>query len=241
MQQAYVTEPVAAAAWSAAALRRINDAFQESPAEELLSWIDEQFGVDAVLTCSFGGVSGMVLLDMLARLRSAISVIFLDTDLLFPETYALAEAAAQRYGVTIQHRRPPLTLAEQAQREGPQLYRHDPDRCCGLRKVAPLAEALRPYDVWISGIRRDQTTSRAATPLIEWSTRHQVLKINPLAFWTEREVWSYVYAYDVPYNRLLDQGYTSLGCIPCTLPAKVHDPRAGRWVGFAKTECGIHL
>ncbi len=234
-------EDVIVPAWSAHELERINAAFAGCPTEELLDWATAEFGDKIALTCSFSGASGMVLLDMLARLGRGTPVIFLDTDLLFPETYALAEAAARRYGIAIERRSPTISLDEQARREGPQLYERDPDRCCAIRKVAPLAEALAPFDAWISGIRRDQSGTRAATQLAQWSTRHSLLKINPLAFWSEREVWSYILAHDVPYNPLLDQGYPSIGCVPCTRPASGGDARAGRWSGSAKTECGIHL
>lgn len=234
-------ESTMAPAWTAAELRRINQEFRDRPAEALLDWATDIFGDRIALTCSFGGASGMVLLDMVARLGRGTPVIFLDTDLLFPETYALAEAAARRYGITITRQRPALTLEQQERQEGPRLYARDPDRCCAIRKVAPLAEALRPYQAWISGIRRDQSQTRAAIDLVQWSTRYHLLKINPLAFWSERDVWAYIYAHDVPYNPLLDRGYPSLGCVPCTRPASAADPRAGRWIGFAKTECGIHL
>jgi len=237
-----IADVVSAPAWNAHELGEINTTFRNRPAEDLLGWAAERFEQQVVLTCSFGGASGMVLLDMVARVGRGTPVIFLDTDLLFPETYALAEAAARRYGVTIQRQRAVLTLAEQEVQEGPQLYSHDPDRCCGIRKVAPLAEALRPYRAWLSGIRRDQSASRAATELVQWSARHGLLKINPLAYWTERDVWRYIHAHEVPYNPLLDQGYPSLGCAPCTRqPGSTNDLRAGRWVGFAKTECGIHI
>jgi len=229
-------------AWSAEELAAINARFRNRTAEDLLAWATAHFGQEIVLTCSFGGASGMVLLDMISRIGHGTPVVFLDTDLLFPETYALAEAAARRYGVAIERRRAALTLAEQEVQEGPQLYSRDPDRCCGIRKVAPLAEALRPYRAWISGIRRDQSSTRASTDLVQWSERHNLVKIHPLAYWSERDVWRYIQAHDVPYNPLLDQGYPSLGCAPCTRAAVGEDDlRAGRWVGFAKTECGIHV
>jgi phosphoadenosine phosphosulfate reductase len=234
-------EDLAVPAWSARDLEQINAAFAGCPTEALLDWATAQFGDRIALTCSFSGASGMVLLDMLARLGRGTPVIFLDTDLLFPETYALAEAAARRYGIAIEHRHPALSLDEQARQEGQRLYERDPDRCCAIRKVAPLADALAPYDAWISGIRRDQSSTRAVTQLVQWSARHGLLKINPLAFWSEREVWSYIVAHDVPYNPLLDRGYPSIGCMPCTRPTSGGDARAGRWAGSAKTECGIHL
>jgi phosphoadenosine phosphosulfate reductase len=227
--------------WAAEELRRLNEVFHDRSAEALLDWATEQFGARIVLTCSFGGVSGMVLLDMVVRIGRGTPIVFLDTDLLFPETYALAERAEHHYGISIIRRRPALTLDEQAQQEGPQLYARDPDRCCHIRKVTPLAEALQPYDAWISGIRRDQSSTRATIDLVQWSARHTALKINPLAYWTERQVWSYIFANDVPYNPLLDRGYPSLGCTPCTSPAGADNARAGRWAGFAKTECGIHV
>ncbi len=225
--------------WSTRDLAYLNNLFAARRPEALLGWVAQQFGSSAVLTCSFGGAAGMVLLDMVSRIGGSVPVLFLDTDLLFPETYALAEQAAEKYGVHIERRRPALTLAAQERLEGPELYSRDPDRCCGMRKVAPLTEALKPYDAWLSGIRRDQTGARAAVPLLAWNARHNLLKISPLALWTEREVWAYIHKHGVPYNPLLDQGYTSIGCAPCTRPASA--AREGRWAGFAKSECGIHL
>lgn len=226
--------------WTDEEITELNRHFQTRPPQELLAWAAEHFGERTVLTCSFGGPSGMVLLDMIARQRLPITVLFLDTDLLFPETYALAAEAEQRYGLTIRRQRPALSLEEQAHQYGPALYARDPDRCCAIRKVAPLAEALRSYQAWVSGIRREQTAQRATTELVAWNTKYGVLKLSPLAAWSERQVWAYIHAYHVPYNPLLDRGYPSLGCAPCTAPASADDPRAGRWQGFAKTECGIH-
>ena len=236
-----IAESVSAPVWNTDELSAINLRLHDRSAEQVLEWATAHFGRQVVLTCSFGGASGMVLLDMVSRLGRGTPVVFLDTDLLFPETYALAEAAARHYGVKIERRHPTQTLADQERLEGPQLYSHDPDRCCGIRKVAPLADALLPYRAWISGIRRDQSATRAGTELVQWSARHNLAKINPLAYWTERDVWRYIQANNVPYNALLDQGYPSLGCAPCTRPAGAEgDARSGRWAGFAKTECGIH-
>lgn len=214
--------------------------FADRHPEALLEWADETFGAGLVLTCSFGGISGMVLLDMVVRLRCQSAIVFLDTNLLFPETYALVDTVEQRYGIRIERQVPELSLAEQEQQAGPELYSRDPDRCCAIRKVRPLADALRPYQAWVSGIRRDQAETRANTALLEWNTRHAVVKISPLAAWNEREVWRYINAHNVPYNPLLNQGYPSIGCAPCTRPSSQAQGRAGRWVGFAKTECGLH-
>src|SRR5215213_2523852 len=161
-----MSETAAPPAWNADELASINTAFRDRSAEDLLDWATRRFGQQIVLTCSFGGASGMVLLDMIARIGTGTPVVFLDTDLLFPETYALAEAAARRYGVAIERHQPVLTLAEQEVQEGAKLYERDPDRCCGIRKVKPLADALRPYRAWISGIRRDQSSTRAGTEQI---------------------------------------------------------------------------
>jgi phosphoadenosine phosphosulfate reductase len=226
--------------WSSEELERLNEHFQNQPPEALLTWATQTFHPRLALTCSFSGPSGMVLLDMVVRSGLDMTVIFLDTDLLFPETYELAALAEQRYGIPIQRRRPALSLEEQDRQEGPHLYARDPDRCCHLRKVTPLTETLRDYDAWISGIRRDQSNTRATVHLLEWNTRHNLVKINPLAFWSDRQVWTYIHTHRVPYNPLLDQGYPSIGCTPCTRPASASNPRAGRWVGFAKTECGLH-
>lgn len=226
--------------WTAQELADLNQEFSQHSAEALLRWAIGHFQEKIALTASFSGPSGMVLLDMVARIGSTTPIIFLDTNLLFAETYALVEQVERRYGINIQRGQPELSLETQAQVEGPNLFEHNPDRCCAIRKVAPLAEALRPYDAWISGIRRDQSSTRANTNLLEWSSRHQLLKVNPLVQWSEREVWRYIHAHQVPYNTLLDQGYPSIGCYPCTRPTSGDDPRGGRWSGFAKTECGIH-
>ena len=220
---------------------RLNEQLRGASAEQVLDWATGAYGSQVVLTCSFGGASGMVLLDMVVRLGRQTPIVFLDTDLLFPETYAAAEQAARHYGIAITYARPALTLAEQARTHGPNLFQYDPDRCCGIRKVAPLAETLKPYNAWISGIRRDQSATRAATGLVQWSEKHHLLKISPLAFWTERDVWRYIHANSVPYNALLDQGYASIGCAPCTSKSSGSDARAGRWAGTGKVECGIHL
>ncbi len=226
--------------WNDTTVQALNRRFRDAPPEDVLAWAAAEFGDGAALTCSFGGSAGMVLLDMIARQRLPIAVIFLDTDLLFPETYALVAEVERRYGLPIIRQRPALSLEDQARLHGPALYNRDPDRCCAIRKVAPLAEALRPYQAWISGIRREQTAQRAATEPVAWNAKYGLLKLSPLAAWSARQVWAYIGAHDVPYNPLLDQGYPSLGCAPCTCPASADNPRGGRWNGFARTECGIH-
>jgi len=218
-----------------------NDEFRTKTPEELLAWASEQWGSRLGLTCSFGGAAGMVLLDMVLSVAPSTPILYIDTGLLFSETYSLITQLHDRYGITPQAVRPAQALAEQASVEGPRLWERDPDRCCQLRKVLPLAEALAPFDAWITGIRRDGSSSRANVKLLEWSNKYQLVKLNPLALWDDKQVWRYIYAHNVPYNTLLDQGYRSLGCHTCTRLPDSDDPRAGRWAGFAKTECGLHV
>jgi phosphoadenylyl-sulfate reductase (thioredoxin) len=184
-----------------------------------------------------------VLIDMAARQQLSIAFFTLDTGLLFPETYALWQRLEQRYGVTIRAVRPAQTVDEQAIEHGQALWAREPDRCCALRKVAPLREALRGYDAWITAIRRDQTATRASARHIETDDKHGLWKVNPLLRWSADDVWQYVRAHDVPYNQLHEIGYASIGCAPCTTPVKPgEDPRAGRWRHREeKNECGLHV
>lgn len=223
------------------ALDALNVRFRGAGAEALLRWAAEEWGERVALTCSFGGAAGMVLLDMLTNVAPQTPVLFLDTGLLFPETYALVERVRARYGIVPHPVAPAHSIDEQARTEGPNLWERDPDRCCGLRKVRPLAESLAPFDAWIAGLRRDGASTRRNTEMVEWSAKYNLVKLNPLAFWTEREVWGYIHKHDVPYNNLLDQGFRSLGCHTCTRLPTGADPRSGRWQGFNKTECGLHI
>jgi phosphoadenosine phosphosulfate reductase len=168
-------------------------------------------------------------------------VFTLDTGVLFPETYRLWEALEKKYGITIRAVRPAQTVEEQAASFGPALWEREPDDCCRLRKLAPLADALRDVDVWISAIRRDQTPERANAPIAERDRRYGLIKVSPLVRWTTKDVWRFLHANGVPYNPLHDAGYPSIGCQPCTTPvAAGEDPRAGRWRGHQKRECGLH-
>jgi phosphoadenosine phosphosulfate reductase len=210
------------------------------PAEEVLRWAHAEFGDKLCLTCSWQKQSS-VLLHMVSGLGLAIDVIELDTHLFFKETYEIREELVERYGVSL-IRPDVLTVAEQHRREGPNLWERDPDRCCHIRKVEPLIRALEPYDAWVSGIRRDQSPSRTATRKLESSDRYGVWKIQPLADWSEEDVWNYIKVNDIPYNPLHNAGYRSIGCIPCTRPTRPdEEERAGRWAGSDKLECGIHL
>lgn len=222
-------------------LTSISTRFEDASAATITRWAIHHYAPNLALTCSFGGASGMALLDIALRVDRTIPVVVIDTGLLFADTYTLIEAIERHYGIAVQRVRPGLALDEQARLHGPDLHRYNPDLCCTLRKVETLGTALNPYDAWLTALRRDQSASRAATPLVSWNSRHQLVKVCPLATWTERDVWRYVQANGVPYNPLLDQGYSSLGCHTCTTLPNGDDPRSGRWAGFAKTECGLHV
>jgi phosphoadenosine phosphosulfate reductase len=209
-------------------------------AEELIVACHEQFGGKLCLTCSWQKQSS-VLVHMVAELGLDIDVVELDTHLFFRETYETRDRLVERYGLNLLRPEIP-TVAEQHRREGPNLWERDPDRCCHIRKVEPLLQALEPYDAWISGIRREQSPSRAKTPKLEWSDRYVVWKVHPLAEWDEKRVWAYINVNEIPYNPLHEAGYRSIGCIPCTRPiAPGEEERAGRWAGSDKLECGIHV
>ena len=208
----------------------------------VLRWAQDSFAPDIALACSFGGTSGMVLVDLASKLGLNAEVFYLDTDVLFPETYRLRDQVAQRYGFSPVGYRSRIPLSEQAEQYGEALWQRDPNRCCYLRKVEPNERALAGKRAWITGIRRDQSATRREVSFVEWDNTFDLIKINALATWSEDEVWEYIHANDVPYNPLHDQGYPSLGCVPCTRAVKPgEDRRAGRWSGFDKTECGLHV
>jgi phosphoadenosine phosphosulfate reductase len=217
--------------------RRIDGA----PPDGVMRWALETYRGGIALACSFGGATGAAALDMVARIDPTVPVYYLDTGLLFEETYALVERVRLRYGIDPIPVPALLTLEEQQAKYGPELWKRDPDACCHLRKVVPQGDFLKGYRAWISGIRRDQSPTRASAQPVEWDDRFGLVKINPFAHWDERQVWAYVMEHEVPYNELLDRGYPSIGCVPCTRAlAAGEDARAGRWSGFVKTECGLH-
>lgn len=207
---------------------------------ELLQWAYATFGGALTLASSFG-LEDVVLIHLASQAYAPVDVFTLDTDLLFSETYALMDTIEAQFPVRLRRIKSALTLAQQADTYGPALWRRDPDRCCFLRKVEPLERALDGYTAWITGVRREQAPTRAHAEPLEWDRRWERVKLNPLAYWTTDQVWGYVREHNLPYNRLHDQGYPSIGCWPCTRAVQPgEDPRAGRWSGFAKTECGLH-
>jgi phosphoadenosine phosphosulfate reductase len=208
-------------------------------AEDVLRWAYDEFGDRLCLTCSWQRQSS-VLVHMVSELGLDIPVVELDTQLLFPETYATRDALVERYGLQLIRPRV-LPVAEQHKVEGPNLWERDPDRCCHIRKVEPLERALEPYDAWITGIRREQSLTRADARKVEWSDRYHVWKIQPIVDWDAKRVDAYCLVNEVPVNPLHSAGYPSIGCMPCTRPVETgEDERAGRWQDSDKIECGIH-
>jgi phosphoadenosine phosphosulfate reductase len=209
-------------------------------AQDVLRWAFSAYHPDIAIASAFGA-EGMALIDMATAICQKVRIFTLDTELLFPETYQLAQQVEQRYKVRIEWVRPDLTVEKQAAEFGPDLWKRDPDRCCQIRKVAPLVRKVQELDAWITAIRRDQTHARARASKIEWDGRFGLVKINPLADWTHEQVWQYIRRQNIPYNPLHDQNYPSIGCVHCTRSVLAEeDPRAGRWSGNGKKECGLH-
>ena len=211
----------------------------KSPQEVLVKAVENYAG-GLVLASSFGA-EDVVLIDMLHKLAPTMPVFYLDTNKHFTETYATRDKLQERYSTTFIQVLPKLTLAEQASAHGDNLWEKNPNLCCQIRKVEPLQRVLSGYQAWITGIRREQSPTRANAKKVEWDEKFNLVKFNPLADWTDGQVWEYIHANDVPYNPLHDNNYPSIGCSVCT--RAVHpgqDPRAGRWAGFEKTECGLH-
>jgi phosphoadenosine phosphosulfate reductase len=219
-------------------LRTIAEAWKP---ERVLAWAFETFG-EAVAISSAFGVEGMALIDMASRVRQNFRLFTLDTELLFPETYNLMDQVEQKYGITVEKVYALNSPEEQERVYGPALWQRDPDQCCHLRKVEPLQRKLSELQAWITSIRRDQTAARARAGKVEWDFKFGLVKINPIADWSSKQVWQYIRTHDVPYNALHERNYPSIGCTHCTRAVRPgEDPRAGRWSGSAKTECGLHI
>ena len=209
--------------------------------QQVLRWAFETFGNSVEMASGFG-VEGMSLIDMAARINPQVRVFTIDTDFLFAETYDLIDRVEQRYGISVERVRSRLTPEDQEELYGPTLWSTNPDQCCALRKVEPLKEKLKGLRAWITAIRRDQTSERAKAKRIEWDSKFHLVKINPIVDWNSDDIWKYVRANDVPYNPLHDLNYPSIGCTHCTRAVRPgDDPRSGRWAGFQKTECGLHI
>jgi phosphoadenosine phosphosulfate reductase len=222
-------------------IKQLSRRFEKSGVEEILEWVVAQFGNGLAMTSNFGA-EGVVVIEKMSRISRETPIIYIQTGFQFAETDELKEKLRRRFAVNIVEARSELSVEEQNRIHGERLYERDPDLCCRIRKVEPLARALEPYDAWIAALRRDQSPTRANIGVVEWNARHELVKINPLATWTRSDVWNYIVSNDLPYNRLYDEGYMSIGCVPCTrrVAAGAHE-RSGRWEGRKKMECGIHL
>jgi phosphoadenosine phosphosulfate reductase len=205
-------------------------------AGQVLGVMVEHFHPDLALACSFQKEEA-VLLDLLLAIRPDARVFALDTHVLFPETYDVWRAVEKRYGIAIEVYQGP-SLGRQAAAHGEALWASNPTLCCSIRKVEPLGRALAGLQAWITGVRRDQSPTRADTPKLGWDERHELWKASPLADWSDDDVWAYVRDRELPYNALHDRGYASIGCTYCTEPGAGRD---GRWSGTDKTECGLHV
>jgi len=208
-------------------------------ASEVLQWAAREFGAGFVVTAS---MQDTVLAHLASKAIPGVEIVFLDTGYHFVETIGTADAVEVAYDVTLRRITPELTVAEQDAKYGPRLYARDPDLCCEMRKVIPLNKALAGYEAWATGVRRAESATRANTRVVEFNVRRGKVKLAPLADWSDEAVFAYAEANHVLMNPLLQLGYPSIGCEPCTAPVEPgRDARAGRWAGSAKTECGINL
>ncbi len=238
-------QPLSQAENPAAKYAALNLEMETWAPQQILAWAIKEFGPQLAFATAFG-VEGCILLSMMSQIPGYDSAYLfnLDTGYQFNETLELRDNLRQRYGLTVQFVRSEESVDHMEARFGGALYDKDPDQCCQIRKVVPLSHALKGYGAWISSIRREQSENRAKSRIIEWDKKFKLVKISPLANWTRKDVWNYVFQNNVPYNPLHDQGFTSIGCFPCTRairPGEENDERAGRWSGRAKTECGIHV
>jgi phosphoadenosine phosphosulfate reductase len=212
---------------------------EQKSAAEALEWAFETFHPSLYIACSFQKTSSVVI-DIATKIAPDARFFYLDTDVLFEETYQTRDRLAEHYGIEFD-RFHNLTLEQQANEFGDELWKRDPDSCCGIRKVEPMREALSGVDAWVSGIRREDSQHRANAPKFARDRRFGLWKLNPIADWSEKDVWNYIREHRVPNNPLHDRNYPSIGCTHCTKPVGPgEDSRAGRWAGASKSECGIN-
>jgi phosphoadenosine phosphosulfate reductase len=226
-------------------VRDLADKFESMSLTDILRWTWNRFGKRAAIGTSFQG-AGLVMIHHAVKAGLPFPVFTIDTQLLFPETYALKERLEQFFALKIEALTPDQTPEQQAAELGPELWNSKPDTCCTLRKVVPLQRKLDTLAVWMTGLRRQQSEGREKTRILELYhfdvlRDHYILKLNPMAPWSREAVWDYIRDQKIPYNPLHDRGYGSIGCWPCTRPTGAgENERAGRWTGFDKAECGIH-
>ena len=223
-----------------AELVRTSERLESATPQQILKWAVDRFAPHFTMATAFGP-EGMCIIHMLAEIAPQTPIFNLDTGYQFPETLELRERVKTRYGIEVAFKRASQSVAEYESAHGGPVYRTDPNQCCLDRKVRVLEQAARGFHAWASAIRRDQSQDRARAAIAAWDKKFGLVKVSPLANWTKKEVWALITSENIPYNPLHDQGYMSIGCWPCTrsvLPGE--DERAGRWSGFAKTECGLH-
>jgi phosphoadenosine phosphosulfate reductase len=208
-------------------------------AEEIATWATDTFGARFCVTSS---MADALVSHIFSRVSPGVDVVFLDTGLHFPETLKVRDEVARTMNVNVRSIRPLRTVGQQDGEYGPRLFARSPDECCFMRKVEPLERALVDYDAWATGLRRDESPTRANTPVVAFDARRRKIKVNPIAAWSQADVDRYISRWNVPVNELFKKGYGSIGCWPCTRRTKAgEDPRAGRWAMFEKTECGLHV
>jgi phosphoadenosine phosphosulfate reductase len=218
---------------------RAAEKLEGASAEEIIRWAADTFGDRICITSS---MTDAVIIHLASSVKPGIDVVFLDTGYHFPETVGTRDAAQVVYPINLINVTPSRTVAEQDAELGPRLYGRNPDLCCYLRKVEPLQKTLKNYDAWISGVRRAETDSRRGTKVVEWDPRREMVKVNPIAAWSDEQVEKFIAENGVLVNPLVEDGYPSIGCATCTLRvAPGADPRSGRWAGTGKNECGIHV
>ena len=225
-------------------VRLLDQQFHGLPTEQVLAWAWQRFGARAAIGTSFQG-AGLVMIHLAQQNGIQFPVFTLDTGLLFPETLELKKRLEDFFGFQIESLRPDLTVEQQEEAQGPELWKREPDLCCTIRKVLPLQSKLQDLDCWITGLRRQQSDTRADIGIIELyhldqAANRDIVKLNPMAEWSRDDVWQYIRDHKIPYNPLHDAGYRSIGCQPCTHKTSGDNERAGRWTGFNKVECGIH-
>ena len=218
--------------------REASQELENSSATEILQWAHSEFGSGLVVTSS---LADTVMIHLAEQIAPGIDVIFLDTGYHFAETLGTRDAVAAVHNVNLISLTPDHTTAEQDAIWGKDLFATNPDLCCSMRKTQPLDRALKSYSAWASGVRRADSPARAKTPIVSWDSRRELIKISPIAKWSDADVADYIEQNSLMVNPLLDDGYLSIGCAPCTARPAPGDPRSGRWAGLAKTECGIHL
>jgi phosphoadenosine phosphosulfate reductase len=217
------------------------EVWESKEPQEILRWAVESYYPQLTMATAFGA-EGCCIVHMLAEIEPSVRVFNLETGYQFPETFELRDRIKERYGIEVELVQPESTVPEYENEHGGPLYRIRPDQCCHDRKILPLRRALAGYKAWISSIRKDQTVDRARSSVLQWDTKFNLMKVNPLLHWSRRDVWAFIAKHQIPYNPLHDRGYPSIGCWPCTAAVvDGDDERSGRWAGTSKKECGLHV